>query len=991
MGEICYISIPENPQLLLNSSQDKEIDVEINKTKVAQYSTKEKKISIDYKSKKAGCFEIDVLAKSEEQELKQKILVFIYPQKCKLPASAYVVVNEKWEERKGRKIEIAFMGNDKNVDEYMLGITNNDKYLTTRETSGKLLEFYAKTSGIFKVNLFAKNLGTNLYEDLQSSFSFYLENLLPIINFDLDYKKTQDGSIETGAELLLDLSESYDKDGEITKYQVDFGEGLGAIEQTTPKFKWSYSSPGDYQIEISIFDKSGSTTHSTKISAIGEKKAKAFFEMKDTIFYTGDILPLDAIKSSPSRFASIVDFRWEICWDKEKDGFDNNSWDELAAGQQVNQIINWVNNAKIKLTIEDSRGDISNYEKILFVENKRPSITKETIALDSFVTYSGSFRYKISSSLPSLLGEKNNLDRYVFKYNYFPQHYNNYFEFKDSFTVNFKQPSESSILVKIIDKYTDDVIYDEISLNIKDLGLRAETSIDNSISSPFLVYMENGSEKESFYADKTCSSQMREITNNFTFPIEVFSDCKKIERLAIAECSYKIDCSDEIAFYYGRKHSLKAYEFLDEADLYKTITTNFNYHNSSYCVKENAAIVKAVYSSGAIRYFRIPYYKTEGVVSEALESLLEIKNNDPADNRNLHLNAYSNELYLGNKKIASVKGYDINNVCNFRLRIKAFKSALIHQDYIDTIFVNFKIGESKKILSHDFIKELLLKYGKYSWEIGIEWQSKKWAEDKWILAYIFDDFLKNSITKENVFLFRIENLTAERIIKRLDKKNAIHRSFKSYSYKTKFSESTFKISHEFLTIEKFKENLVVMQTSGCFRLKDKVTLINEYYDNENQATLEFRLPGITLPDVDVPGKYYYDESAAIYSAWAKAESFFQVYEGNKTIQWNNFEIGCFLKNYQQDLLNSLETDVPLPENAQYNTLNYISNLEPAESGYSYKKDWKYKVDIGYLSLASMFEALCNDYGKGMFDYLKVLENEGITETDFSVKPLWEDK
>ena len=67
----------------------------------------------------------------------------------------------------------------------------------------------------------------------------------------------------------------------------------------TPKFKWSYSSPGDYQIEISIFDKSGSTTHSTKISAIGEKKAKAFFEMKDTIFYTGDILPLDAIKSSP--------------------------------------------------------------------------------------------------------------------------------------------------------------------------------------------------------------------------------------------------------------------------------------------------------------------------------------------------------------------------------------------------------------------------------------------------------------------------------------------------------------------------------------------------------------------------------------------------------------------------------------------------------------------------------------------------------------------
>ena len=119
-------------------------------------------------------------------------------------------------------------------------------------------------------------------------------------------------------------------------------------------------------------------------------------------------------------------------------------------------------------------------------------------------------------------------------------------------------------------------------------------------------------------------------------------------------------------------------------------------------------------------------------------------------------------------------------------------------------------------------------------------------------------------------------------------------------------------------------------------------------------------------------------------AWAKAESFFQVYEGNKTIQWNNFEIGCFLKNYQQDLLNSLETDVPLPENAQYNTLNYISNLEPAESGYSYKKDWKYKVDIGYLSLASMFEALCNDYGKGMFDYLKVLENEGITETDPSL-------
>ena len=122
-------------------------------------------------------------------------------------------------------------------------------------------------------------------------------------------------SPQVGERITFDGSSSYDPDGEIVKYEWDFGDGLTAIGESAIHIH-TYSSAGSYTIKLSVADDKGATNSTQRVITVKEKPKPNRPPIARFTYYpshpkVGDTVTFDA-SASYDPDGEIVDYRWAI-------------------------------------------------------------------------------------------------------------------------------------------------------------------------------------------------------------------------------------------------------------------------------------------------------------------------------------------------------------------------------------------------------------------------------------------------------------------------------------------------------------------------------------------------------------------------------------------------------------------------------------------------------------------------------------------------------
>jgi PKD repeat protein len=142
--------------------------------------------------------------------------------------------------------------------------TDEDGYLTAyawdfgdgaTATSAQTAHPYA-APGTYTIQL-------QVTDDSQTSSATHAATIQVIVN-DPPVAKAGEDHYLTASLLHFDASASHDRDGDLTKYHWDFGDGEEASSTTSATVEHVYRSPGDYVVTLSVTDDSGTTTQTTQ-------------------------------------------------------------------------------------------------------------------------------------------------------------------------------------------------------------------------------------------------------------------------------------------------------------------------------------------------------------------------------------------------------------------------------------------------------------------------------------------------------------------------------------------------------------------------------------------------------------------------------------------------------------------------------------------------------------------------------------------------------
>ncbi len=157
-------------------------------------------------------------------------------------------------------------------------------------------------AGSYPVTLKA-NDGHNLSNSISTKQIIVKINSVPIANAGVDE------IICTGDIIMLDASASYDADGDLLKYEWDFGDSTTASGITVNK---NYNLPGLYEVKLKVTDNSGlecNYSYDTKILQVVESPVA--FAGEDIIACSGEEVFFNAFRSTDSD-GIVNSFAWDF-------------------------------------------------------------------------------------------------------------------------------------------------------------------------------------------------------------------------------------------------------------------------------------------------------------------------------------------------------------------------------------------------------------------------------------------------------------------------------------------------------------------------------------------------------------------------------------------------------------------------------------------------------------------------------------------------------
>ncbi len=245
-------------------------------------------------------------------------------------------------------------------------------------------KIYLQDSKEYKFSYFAYEKNSDSTSDTLF-LNFNVPNSQPIVNINTNFWQHE---MKINTKYIFDLSGSYDRDGVITKIFVDWGDGTSqTYDSVSEIFSHTYLKPiQDKDIIFIAYDNSNQENNHMEvrlsIAVAGSQKISPYFDMSVVIdgktytnaeissqeLHAGDLLTLDASTSLASEEAEIESYKWEVYWE--------NDWHTIATKSTGNSFaykLNWIGNAIVRLTIEDSNGEEASYERVVCVTNRPPS------------------------------------------------------------------------------------------------------------------------------------------------------------------------------------------------------------------------------------------------------------------------------------------------------------------------------------------------------------------------------------------------------------------------------------------------------------------------------------------------------------------------------------------------------------------------------------------------------------------------------------------
>ena len=335
------------------------------------YDDDEITYSIDYFPTLVGIFNFKTTATGINREAnltspetENSFNSIVYPSELDLDMA--ISLND-WEDGKGYKITFTFTA-DSTKDYCYLKVykdNNRDKvsddnvivYGNTSITSSSI-SFYVKEAGTY---YFEYN-GTDIYGQITDKIinHFSTKNLypVPIINI-------PSGTFYTGDAIAFNFSSSYDVDGSITNYRIDFNDNT-IIDSSITNINHTYNRAGSYKVNLKVTDNLGYVKDtSVELVLIDKDKITAVINSLEENYAKNSIIKLNASSSTPTTNATITDYKW-IIYDSEENILTTNLnalWTYKAT--HVGTII-------VSLMVTDSDGNTDISRKTFTITNKTP-------------------------------------------------------------------------------------------------------------------------------------------------------------------------------------------------------------------------------------------------------------------------------------------------------------------------------------------------------------------------------------------------------------------------------------------------------------------------------------------------------------------------------------------------------------------------------------------------------------------------------------------
>ena len=155
-------------------------------------------------------------------------------------------------------------------------------------------------------------------------------------------------------EVAFDASNSSDSDGSIISYAWDFKDGSTGSGQTITH---TFSSIGNYDVELTVTDNEGATDSTTKTITVTEPTNQSPIA-SFTASPTSGVVPLEVsfnASNTSDSDGSIINYQWDF-----KDGNTGN-------GKIVNHTFSSIGSYNVKLTVTDNEGATDSTTKTITV------------------------------------------------------------------------------------------------------------------------------------------------------------------------------------------------------------------------------------------------------------------------------------------------------------------------------------------------------------------------------------------------------------------------------------------------------------------------------------------------------------------------------------------------------------------------------------------------------------------------------------------------
>ncbi len=216
-------------------------------------------------------------------------------------------------------------------------------------------------------------------DDSDSPCNFAADELKVIINSQPVVEAGKNVISAVNEEITLNGALSYDSDGELTKFEWDFGDGTTGSGIVV---KHSYKSPGKYNVTLKVTDNTSAANNQATDQLVVTVNDRPVPEAgSDQVVAAGEAVQFDG-SASIDRDGSIKAYQWTF-----GDG-------SSGSGQKVSHTYKEPGVYPVRLTVTDNSGSISesNSDSLTIIVNYPPvaAAGSDQIVSESVVTFNGS-------------------------------------------------------------------------------------------------------------------------------------------------------------------------------------------------------------------------------------------------------------------------------------------------------------------------------------------------------------------------------------------------------------------------------------------------------------------------------------------------------------------------------------------------------------------------------------------------------------------------